>query len=442
VVTESLFKFVTLFLSLTRGVQPVEFMVTGPVVRVELRLDGNPAAEINGPPWKAAVNLGAAFAPHELAATAFDTAGHRLGSISQFINLPRPRADLEVLVERDSGGRPGRVRLAWKSALPSTVLQAKLTVDGKPIAVGPDRTADLPSLDLRQAHLLRAEVVFSEGNTARKEIALGGEYMDRSQAELTAVPVVLRERASLPQLAGLQDAFLARAKPVRVAAVEESAATMVIVVGAEVRPRWTNLLAEYWKSRSRKQFVDKDETGRQTGTDRLVSVEPVPKSVTRDAGEIVTVFPTYTDSQASRYSFLNSIARYGFAPLFAEDERFAEAVAIAGLDAVDGNQRRAVIAVASLYDLASSARLAAPVRGYLRTLGVPFVLWTPDNELAKRYNGPWGTVENLSSTRSFVKADITLRESIERQRIIWVEGRYLPQDIELARSDLGFSLAR
>ncbi len=67
-VAESLFKFVTLFLSLTRGVQPVEFMVTGPVVRVELRLDGNPAAEINGPPWKAAVNLGAAFVPHELVA--------------------------------------------------------------------------------------------------------------------------------------------------------------------------------------------------------------------------------------------------------------------------------------------------------------------------------------------------------------------------------------
>jgi hypothetical protein len=437
VVAESLFTFVTLFLSLTRGLQPVELMVTGPVARVELRLDGKLAAEIKGPPWKAPIDFGAAFAPHEIVATVFDAAGHRLGSISQVINLPRPRADLEVLVERNPGGRPSRVRLAWKSAVPFTVRQATLAIDGKPIAVGPDRTADLPSLDLRHPHLLRAEVMFSDGNTARKEIALGGEYMERSQTELTAVPVVLRDHADVPRSADLQDAFRARGTPVAVTAVEETPVTIVIVVGADVRPRWTRLLTRYKEGR-----LSDTLTRRLFGTDQLVSVEPVPRSAITHAGETVTLFPTYVDAKARRYGFLDSIARYGFGVLPAKDERFAEAVAVAGLNAASGNQRRAVIAVASLYDLASSAPLAAPVRDYLRTLGVPFFVWTSDSELARRYNGPWGGIEDLSLTRSLVEANDVLLRSIERQRIVWVEGRYLPQEIELARSDLGFSLVR
>jgi hypothetical protein len=438
-VTESLLVFVTLFLSLTRGVQPVELKVTGPVGRVELRLDGNLAAEINGPPWKTAVDFGAPIAPHKLVATAYDASGNFLGAISQVINFPRPRTDLEVLVERGPAGRPSRLRLAWKSAVPFAIRSASVAVDGKLVVVGPDRTAELPLIDLQQAHVVRAEVEFSDGSVARKDIALGGEYMERSQTELTAVVVVLDEHATTPRVSDLQDAVLARGKPVSVIAIEETPVTMVTVIGADVRPRWTKVLTTYWASRDSNSFAR-----RVKGTDTLIEVEPVPKRVLTHEQEVVTLFPSYIDPWFSRYVFLNAIAHYDYGGvLSASGERFAEAVAVGGLDAARDNHRRAVIAIASLYDLASSSTLAAPIRAYLRTLGVPLLLWTPDKQVALRYNGPWGRIEYLSlADDRLLEAKTMLRKNLERQRIIWVEGTFLPQEIELARSDLGLALAR
>jgi hypothetical protein len=438
-VTESLLIFVTLFLSLTRGVQPVELRVTGPVDRVELRLDGTLTAEIKGPPWKTDVDFGAAIKPHELVATAYDASGHRIGAISQVINVPRPRTELAVLIERGPARRPIRLRLAWKSAVPLALRRASVVVDGKPVVVGLDRTAELPRLDLSRTHMVHAEVEFSGGSMARKDIALGGEYMERSQTELTAVAVVLDEQAAGPGVSELEGAVLARGKPVCVVAIDQTPVTVVTVIGAEVRPRWTEVLRTYWASRN-----SNSQAGRLVGTDTLIEVEPVPRTVMNREQEIVTLFPSYVDSRFSRYALLNAIARYGYGGvLSAEHERFAEAVAVGGLDAAADNQRRAVIAVASLYDLASSHTLAAKIRDYLRTLGVPFLLWTPDRQVALRYTGPWGRAEYVSMADGrLVEAKVAVRKSLERQRIIWVAGTYLPQEIELARSDLGLALAR
>lgn len=438
-VTDSLLMFVTLFLSLTRGVQPVELKVTGPVGRVELRLDGNLAAEIEGPPWRADVDFGAAIVPHELAATAYDARGRALGTISQAINVPRPRADLEVLIERGPAGRPTRLRLAWKSAVPFALQRASVAVDGKPVVVGPDRTAELPRLDLSRLHTIHAEVRFADGSMARKDIALGGEYIETSQTELTAVPVALDEHAADLSASGLQGAVLARGKLVVVVAIDETPVTVVTVIGAEVRPRWTAVLGRYWASRT-----SDSRAGQLVGTDTLVEVEPVPRSVVTREQEIVTLFPSYIDSRFSRYGLLNAIARLSYGGvLSAKHERFAEAVAVGGLDAAADNQRRAVITVASLYDLASSDTLAAQIRGYLRTLGVPLLLWTPDEQVALRYNGPWGRVEYISAAGGrLVEAKTAVRKSLERQRIVWIEGTFLPQEITLARGDLGLALAR
>jgi hypothetical protein len=69
--------FLTLFLGLTSGKQPVAVAVRGPAAAVELVLDGTAVVRIGGPPWRTAIDLGPALEPHELVARALDAKGQR-----------------------------------------------------------------------------------------------------------------------------------------------------------------------------------------------------------------------------------------------------------------------------------------------------------------------------------------------------------------------------
>jgi hypothetical protein len=107
--------FVTLFLGLTLGVQPVEIRVTGPVDHVELRLDGSVRGVIGAPPWKANIDLGGHLLPHRLTAIALDAAGRELARAEPTINVPRLYAETEILLERDAAGHPVKAHLLWQS---------------------------------------------------------------------------------------------------------------------------------------------------------------------------------------------------------------------------------------------------------------------------------------------------------------------------------------
>ena len=85
--------FLTLFLGLVTGVQPVEFTVTDPqVVRMELRLDGRTIGVLQRSPWQLNCDFGPALVPHELVAVGFNSAGVPVGRAQQWINMPRRRA--------------------------------------------------------------------------------------------------------------------------------------------------------------------------------------------------------------------------------------------------------------------------------------------------------------------------------------------------------------
>ena len=90
-------EFLTLFAGLILGVQNIEVAVSGPVTRVELRLNDEVLADIDGPPWVVRCDLGRELHPAVLEAVAFDTAGRELDRAGQRINLcllytsPSPR---------------------------------------------------------------------------------------------------------------------------------------------------------------------------------------------------------------------------------------------------------------------------------------------------------------------------------------------------------------
>src|SRR4051794_15923705 len=127
--------FLTLYLGLIGGPQPVQVQV-GPEVRsVGFLLDGREVGRLTSEPWTLVVDLGPPFEPHELVAVAYDRDGDETGRVSQFINLPRPAAELTIDLQSDKNGTPLSVSLRWEQAYAAKPVLTTITVDGKPVHV-------------------------------------------------------------------------------------------------------------------------------------------------------------------------------------------------------------------------------------------------------------------------------------------------------------------
>src|SRR3712207_6811282 len=96
--------FATLLLGLISGVYPIEVTVSGPVAAVEFTLDGAPAGRIEGPPWIARVDLGPDLRPRVLTAHALDAEGREVAQVTQWLNLPRPPAEVDIVLEKGPEG--------------------------------------------------------------------------------------------------------------------------------------------------------------------------------------------------------------------------------------------------------------------------------------------------------------------------------------------------
>ncbi len=122
------------------------------------------------------------------------------------------------------------------------------------------------------------------------------------------------------------------------------------------------------------------------------------------------------------------------------ERRIADAVAVAGLQATAENHRRAVVLVlggdmvrdVSNYD-------PATVRAYLQSIRVPLFVWSlygPSSAAAK----VWGKSEDISNTLKLEKAVAKLRAELDSQKIVWIEGRHLPQAVTLSPAAKGVEL--
>jgi hypothetical protein len=80
------------------------------------------------------------------------------------------------------------------------------------------------------------------------------------------------------------------------------------------------------------------------------------------------------------------------------------------------------------------------VKAYLSSLGVPLLVWSTSGKRGgeKDLQG----AADVSSLAKLDRASQALFKTIERQRIIWLEGRHLPQDIALDSDSLPIRLVR
>jgi hypothetical protein len=73
---------------------------------------------------------------------------------------------------------------------------------------------------------------------------------------------------------------------------------------------------------------------------------------------------------------------------------------------------------------------------------VPLSVWSLKSLTEQSLAKSWGEVEDVSSVDRLEKAVERLKANLAAQRVVWVQGRFLPQEITLSEKAAGVELAR
>jgi hypothetical protein len=413
--------FLTLFLGLTSGAQPFELSLSGRAAAVEIVLDGTVVQRLGGPPWKGKIDFGADLAAHELVARALDAEGREVARTRQWINLPRPPAEVELALEAGRSGAPSRVRLTWERLNQDPPVSSSLTLDGQPLQLDPTGRAPLPSYDPGSAHVLTAELRFPSNIVARKDLIFGGEGGE-TYTELTAVPVRML-KGRLPKPEALQGWFVdGKGDPLKVTAVEDGPGELYVVRVPSTDTVKNQLSVgsggTFWRMSG--LFLGKD--------DLIRMVSPWSRAYVGGGAraDLFDLSP-HTPSKFGLASHL--IASY-FKRDGSEVLRPADAVAVAGLHAMAGGRRRAVLLVLDAESGDESVYDPVTVRRYLSSIRVPLHVWSLDRDTSAMK--AWGEIQEAWSVAGLELAFRKASEELERQRIVLIEGRHLPQSIRLS----------
>ncbi|MEM6705946.1 MAG: hypothetical protein AAGA81_25380 [Acidobacteriota bacterium] len=416
--------FATLFLGLLLGPHNVELLADEQVAAVEILLDGAVVARLEDRPFAAEIDFGDTLEPHHLEAVALDEAGQEVERTEQWINLPRPPAEVTVVLVEDDAGLVRRAQVAWKALEYEEPQSVAVSLDGRRLTVEDPRDFALPGYDANQLHLLKVEVIFDNSLSASSEVTFGGFYADEVSSEITAVPVDMKAfGAILPQAGQRSSSFRVGGEPLLVAGVEKGPAEVLFVRDANAKDALIALHPQY--GRNIPLSLGKDH--------RLRVLWATPQI--REVGESQhALFPRSADLEASDGELYWYLSRLVW-PTNAASQKVADAVAVGGMAAAARNRRRAVVLL--LGPRRDDAALLEPsqVRGYLKAMRVPLHVWSTH---PKEWQGNgWGDVEDVSTIWKLARATRRLRRALEQQRIVWLEGEHLPQQIEVGTGASG-----
>jgi len=409
---------------------PVRVVVGGAVSSVEIVLDGKPAGLLAGPDWSADLDLGTEIAPHELVARALGADRRELARARQWLNLPRPPAEVEILLERNASGLATAARLSWESLTGARPRSVRATFDGGPIPVLAESRVAIPAYDPEQVQLLSLELEFDDAVRARKDLVFGGRAGEQAQSELTAVPLRARPGAKPPSTLP-RGALKTPERSLDVAAVEEGAGILLVVrdslgVRGLGRPDMERYNAMWYRTDL--------SLDRQTAV-RFLWPRPVEY---RGNGLPAELFPGSREFDGSAGGLRWLLTRVVNPAPEPRAPRFTDAVAVAGLHAYGTFRRRAVLLVLDGQFEDASQYPPDAVRRFLRMLRVPFFVWSIGRPTGAR--APWSEAVDVSAENALRTAFDRIRDELAGQRIVWVEGRVLPQDIRLVEDAAGYEL--
>ena len=202
-------EILTLFLGLVTGPQTAELAVGDRAAEVEVLLDGQPVATLDGPPWRLQVDLGEALLPHELLAVARDESGAELARARRWINIDMVRVEI--------GGRapPGGL-----TPLPIVLADGRRVTTEE---VSDWFTADGEALRVRATQAGLAEVIVVQDPATQRDLEemarlLPARELDDGLGDDTAVRFISplaapvsrsdRQRSLFMQSAGVSDVGL------------------------------------------------------------------------------------------------------------------------------------------------------------------------------------------------------------------------------------------
>jgi hypothetical protein len=422
--------FLSLFFGLISGPYPVELTVDGPATAVEVLVDGHSAASIPGPPWKATIDLGRDLLPHEIVARALDAQGREIGLTQEWANLPHPLTRVDIELERTGNGPPSAAKVSWTDLAGDEPRAVSLSFDGLPVTLDAQGRGALPPHDLSSIHILTAQVDFKPDQTVRRDLAYGGEYGTEVSTELTGVPVRARS-GQVPPAGQLTGWLTANGKPLSVDAVEEGPGKLYIVCAASAH--------EIFQKMGQTGHLLKDihYEMRLGPQDETRFVPSVPQRVASSGG----VSDLFQISPPIRYEaggLLWLLQRSGLQEPPGR-QRIGDAVASAGLAAMNENRRRAVLLVLSGDEQDASRYDPATVRRFLAALRVPLFVWSLGQPRPGSTAAAWGA-RDVSWTQHLYAAAREVRDELDAQRIVMVDGRHLPQSIALSPAARGVEL--
>jgi hypothetical protein len=170
---------------------------------------------------------------------------------------------------------------------------------------------------------------------------------------------------------------------------------------------------------------------------RLLSPEP---AAVPGRGRAALLFP-YSDRPTPGSAGVVAAA-VGTAPasLLGGPLMMADGVAVAGLRAAEGNGRRVVVVLLG-GRREDGSRIAPEVaRRFLAELRVPLEVWDLSGPAAEPPSG-WGELRPVDNVDDLLRAVRRVRTLAGEQRIVWLAGRHLPQEITLSPAAAGISLA-
>ncbi|HEV2855562.1 MAG TPA: hypothetical protein VHC97_22415 [Thermoanaerobaculia bacterium] len=433
--------FLSLFFGLITGRYPVEVAVNGPVAAVEILIDGRGAGRIQGPPWKTEVDFGPGLLPHEITARALDAERRVVSEAREWVNLPHSLVKTDILVEGGGdGSAPKAARVVWANLQGQKPRSVRLTFDGLPVPLDGDGRATLPPHDLKSIHVLTADVEFSPLRSVRRDLAYGGEYGSEISTELTGVPVRVRN-GRLPPPEKLGGWLTSAGAPLTAVAVEEGPAQLYVVRSPDARETsWT------LGSKGLNAGMVLGKLGKE---DEVRFLFPFPERF-ESGGAVTDLFEISPPFETSRYglpALVRSVDKARRPGRLEEpggrlvpQRRIADAVAVAAQAAIQENRRRAVLLVLSGHEKDESGYDPATVRRYLAALHVPLFVWSLEKPAPGSTAAAWGEAVDVSAAKNLSGAVRAVREELESQRIIMVDGRHLPQSITLTPSAAGLEL--
>ena len=421
--------FVTLFLGLVAGHQVVGVAVSGPVVTVELRLDGELASSLSGEPWRTKLDFGAELTTHELVAVARDAAGAEVGRAVQQINVPRSSVEAEILLDDWQEGRPRSARLIWHSAELREPESIAVSLDGEILVVDDPGQIELPEVDPDSLHFISAELTFPGNKRSSAQSIFGGRYGVEVESELTAVPVVPAKR----RLERPQDGrgWLRRpdGEALRVVAVEEDVAEVLIVRDDAALPTLQRLERTLRREKPRSHH-----RGGLAPADRLFLTSA--RAVVAAHAEVdYELYPISRSFGLEDVSLPRALAVVEVSAEGTTEQRLSDAVAVAGVRAAAGGRRRAVLLVVSDCAERTGRWTGESVRRFLAELRVPLEVWVT-RRLDREAGGFCRGALRLKGTGSYLAAHDRMRRLLAKQQILWVEGRHLPREILLTDAAL------